>query len=76
IVATSPVNGSMRSKVAPSEASIASAGSVADMTRAANEAAAAFPDWSQTGPGERRRLMNAAADIVEARTSELVAAMT
>lgn len=57
-------------------ATIASAGSVADMTRAANAAAAAFPDWSQTGPGERRRLLNAAADILEARTSELVAAMT
>lgn len=57
-------------------ATIASAGSVADMTRAANAAAAAFPDWSQTGPGERRRLLNAAADILEARTSELIAAMT
>ncbi|MGO4138938.1 aldehyde dehydrogenase [Rhizobium brockwellii] len=57
-------------------ATIASAGSVADMTRAANAAAAAFPDWSQTGPGERRRLLNAAADILEARTPELVAAMT
>ncbi|MCA2406645.1 aldehyde dehydrogenase (plasmid) [Rhizobium leguminosarum bv. viciae 248] len=57
-------------------ATIASAGSVADMTRAANAAAAAFPDWSQTGPGERRRLLNAAADILEARTPELIAAMT
>ncbi|NKF34187.1 aldehyde dehydrogenase family protein, partial [Pseudomonas sp. BGM005] len=41
-------------------ATIASAGSPADMARAANAAAAAFPDWSQTGPGERRRLLNAA----------------
>ncbi len=57
-------------------ATIASAGSVADMTRAANAAAAAFPDWSQTGPGERRRLLNAAADLLEARTPELIAAMT
>ncbi|WP_245441553.1 aldehyde dehydrogenase [Rhizobium vallis] len=57
-------------------ATIASAGSVADMTKAANAAAAAFPDWSQTGPGERRRLLNAAADLLEARSPELIAAMT
>ncbi|EJC75519.1 NAD-dependent aldehyde dehydrogenase [Rhizobium leguminosarum bv. trifolii WSM2012] len=57
-------------------ATTAAAGSIADMTRAANAAAAAFPDWSQTGPGERRRLLNAAADLLDARTPELIAAMT
>ncbi len=57
-------------------ATIAPAGSVADMAKAANAAAAAFPAWSETGPGERRRLLNAAADILTARTADFIAAMT
>jgi acyl-CoA reductase-like NAD-dependent aldehyde dehydrogenase len=57
-------------------ATIAPAGSVTDMAKAANAAAAAFPDWSETGPGERRRLLNAAADILTARTPDFIAAMT
>ncbi|CAN7447745.1 aldehyde dehydrogenase [Pararhizobium sp. LjRoot255] len=57
-------------------ATIAPAGSVTDMAKAANAAAAAFPAWSETGPGERRRLLNAAADILTARTPEFIAAMT
>ncbi|OJF96263.1 dehydrogenase [Pararhizobium antarcticum] len=57
-------------------ATTAPAGSVADMSKAANAAAAAFPSWSETGPGERRMLLNAAADILTARTAEFVAAMT
>lgn len=39
------------------------------------KAAAAFPAWSQTGPSERRRLLNKAADILESRTGDLTAVM-
>ena len=57
-------------------ATIAAAGTVADMAKAANAAAAAFPAWSETGPGKRRSLLNAAADILDQRTPDFVAAMT
>jgi acyl-CoA reductase-like NAD-dependent aldehyde dehydrogenase len=57
-------------------ATIAPAGSVADMAKAAGAAAAAFPAWSETGPGERRRLLNVAADILDRRTPDFIAAMT
>jgi len=57
-------------------ATIAPAGSIADMAKAANAAAAAFPAWSETGPGERRRLLNTAADILAARAPDFIAAMT
>ncbi|OCJ07495.1 dehydrogenase [Rhizobium sp. AC27/96] len=56
-------------------ATIAPAASVADASRAACAAAAAFPSWSQTGPGERRALLNKAADILAARTADFVEAM-
>jgi len=54
---------------------IAPAASVADGARAASAAAAAFPAWSQTGPGERRICLNRAADLLTARRAEFVAAM-
>ncbi|WP_227287410.1 aldehyde dehydrogenase [Boseongicola sp. H5] len=56
-------------------ATVAAAASVEDATRAADAAAAAFPGWSATGPGERRALMNAAADALQARAEDIVAAM-
>jgi acyl-CoA reductase-like NAD-dependent aldehyde dehydrogenase len=56
-------------------ATIASAASTSDAARAANAAAAAFPDWSELGPGERRAMLNRAADILLARSADLVAAM-
>ncbi|AYG62488.1 aldehyde dehydrogenase [Rhizobium jaguaris] len=56
-------------------ATIAPAASVADASRAACSAAAAFPLWSQTGPGERRALLNKAADILARRTADFVEAM-
>lgn len=37
-------------------------------------AAAAFPAWAATGPGERRALLLAAADRLEAKADEFVAA--
>ena len=42
---------------------------------AAEAAAAAFPAWSALGPNARRSLLNAAADALDARADQLVAAM-
>jgi acyl-CoA reductase-like NAD-dependent aldehyde dehydrogenase len=42
---------------------------------AADAAAAAFPDWSATGPNARRALLNRAADALEARATAFVEAM-
>ncbi|WP_207635127.1 aldehyde dehydrogenase family protein [Thermaerobacter marianensis] len=36
---------------------------------AADAAAAAFPEWSETGPGEHRRLLLKAADLLEERAA-------
>jgi len=58
-----------------SVATVAPAAS-ADDARAAVEAAAhAFPAWSATGPGERRALLNRAADALEAKAPQFVAAL-
>ena len=43
--------------------------------KAADAAAAAFPAWSALGPNARRSLLNAAADELEARSDQFVAAM-
>lgn len=53
----------------------AAAATVADANRAADAAARAFPDWSNTGPAERRRLLLAAADNLEARGGDIAGAM-
>ncbi|MBN9672055.1 aldehyde dehydrogenase [Roseibium aggregatum] len=53
----------------------AAAASVADATRAVDAAARAFPEWSATGPGERRAKLLAAADNLKARAGDIVAAM-
>lgn len=55
---------------------VAAAASTADAERAANAAATAFPRWSETGPGERRTLLERAADILSARADDFAAAMT
>ncbi|MGV8952077.1 MAG: aldehyde dehydrogenase [Cypionkella sp.] len=62
-----PVTG----KVA-SQAAAAKAGDVAGVVAAA---AAAFPAWAAMGPGARRALLNKAADIMDAKSSEFVATM-
>ncbi|MBW0448444.1 aldehyde dehydrogenase [bacterium M00.F.Ca.ET.228.01.1.1] len=46
-------------------ASTAPAATVADAQAAVHAAAAAFPAWSALGPGERRALLNRAADALE-----------
>ena len=53
----------------------AAAASVADAQAAAAAAAAAFPAWSALGPSERRARLAAAADALERRGPEFVAAM-
>lgn len=53
-------------------ATTAAAASVADAQAAVSAAQAAFPAWSQTSPQERRKLLNRAADILEARMQEFV----
>jgi acyl-CoA reductase-like NAD-dependent aldehyde dehydrogenase len=53
----------------------AAAASAADACRAADAAARAFPAWSRTGPTERRRILLAAADKLEAKIGEISHAM-
>lgn len=56
-------------------ATIAAAASVDDAISAADAAASAFPEWSQTGPSERRARLNAAALSLENNADEIVKAM-
>ncbi|WP_296072041.1 aldehyde dehydrogenase [uncultured Agrobacterium sp.] len=53
----------------------AAAASVEDATKAADAAAAAFPMWSATTPGERRRHLLAAADALRAAGPAIIEAM-
>ncbi len=53
----------------------ASAASVDDAAHAANVAARAFPAWSRTPPGERRAILNRAADILLERSADFAEAM-
>lgn len=50
----------------------AAAARKADVDRAVEAAAAAFPAWSVTGPTERRAILNRAADLLEARTPAFI----
>ena len=58
-----------------SVATRAPAASEADAVAAVDAAAEAFKTWSQTGPGERRRLLLKAADALEAKTPQFVQAV-
>ncbi|SEM53406.1 Acyl-CoA reductase [Pseudoxanthomonas sp. GM95] len=53
----------------------ASSATVEDATRIAESSARAFTTWSKVGPGERRRLLLAAADALEAKIGELSSVM-
>ena len=53
----------------------AAAGGVADATLAVDAAQRAFSSWSVTGPGERRKILLAAADKLEAKAEEISHAM-
>lgn len=54
----------------------APAASPADAVMAAEAAAEAFKNWSETGPNERRALLLKAADKLEAKTPEFVQAVS
>jgi benzaldehyde dehydrogenase (NAD) len=58
-----------------SVATRAPAASVADAVKAVEAAAQAFKTWSQTGPNERRALLLKAADALEAKTPQFIAAV-
>ena len=71
-------NGATFTRANPLDGSIATtapAGTPQDATGAVEAAAAAFPLWSQTPPGERRALLIKAAHALEARAEEFAAAM-
>jgi acyl-CoA reductase-like NAD-dependent aldehyde dehydrogenase/ABC-type branched-subunit amino acid transport system ATPase component len=53
----------------------ASAASVGDAHKAADAAAAAFPEWSVVAPGERRRLLLKAADILQSKADDFAEAV-
>lgn len=53
----------------------AAAATVEDARRAADSAAAAFPAWSTTAPRERRKILLKAADLLESKGDQFVAAM-
>ena len=53
----------------------AAAGSLADVEAAVAAAAAAFPAWSKTGPGERRALLIKAADVLASKVGEFTRLM-
>jgi acyl-CoA reductase-like NAD-dependent aldehyde dehydrogenase len=57
-------------------ASVAAAASRADARRAADAAAAAFPEWSQTPPAKRRELLTAAAETLQSRAEQIATTMT
>jgi len=56
-------------------ASVAPAATVADALSAVKAAADAYPAWSQTGPSERRTLLNKAADALEEKTETIIGMM-
>ena len=51
----------------------APAASVADALKAVTAAQAAFPGWAATPPGQRRAILNAAADRLDAMTPAIIA---
>lgn len=54
-------------------ASRSAAATLDDADAAAAAAQAAFPAWAEVPPGERRRLLLKAADVLEAKTPEFIA---
>lgn len=56
-------------------ASVASAASLADARRCADTAGAAYPQWRDTIPAERRRLLLDAAEEMLRREAKFIAAM-
>jgi benzaldehyde dehydrogenase (NAD) len=68
----------MFERINPMDGSVASSApamKAADIAAIAERAAAAFPAWAATGPNARRALLNKAADALEARKDDFVAAV-
>lgn len=61
-----------RDPVTGEVATRAAAAGEADVARAVESAGRAFPAWSKTGPSERRKILNKAADLMEARAAEFI----
>lgn len=57
-------------------ATIAAAATVEDAQRAADSAAAAFPEWSKSSPNERRKILLKAAEVLESKRSQFIEAMS
>jgi len=53
----------------------AAAAKIADVKRAADAAAAAFPAWSATGPSARRMILLKAADVLASKTPQFIELM-
>jgi acyl-CoA reductase-like NAD-dependent aldehyde dehydrogenase len=53
----------------------AAAAQIADATRAADAAAAAFPSWSATGPSQRRMILLKAADVLASKAPQFIELM-
>jgi acyl-CoA reductase-like NAD-dependent aldehyde dehydrogenase len=64
-----------RDPVTGAIASRAAAASLPDVAAVCAAAAAAFPAWSETGPGLRRSLLLKAADLLEARAADFTRTM-
>ncbi|MDR3514182.1 MAG: aldehyde dehydrogenase [Azospirillaceae bacterium] len=64
-----------RNPVSGEVVTVAAAASIRDVDAAVTAAAAAFPAWSQQGPGERRRRLLLAADGMERRLDDFVGRM-
>lgn len=73
--AESDVTFDRKNPVTGAVASTAAAATTNDAAAAAEAARAAFPDWSKTGPGRRRQLLNKAADFLEDMQQDFVDAM-
>jgi acyl-CoA reductase-like NAD-dependent aldehyde dehydrogenase len=61
-----------RNPVTGEVATVAAAATIADAKAACDAAQAAFPKWSAMGPSARRKILNKAADILEARTPDFI----
>ncbi|MEW5424440.1 aldehyde dehydrogenase [Amorphus sp. 3PC139-8] len=61
-----------KNPVSGETATRAPAAKPADVDKAVEAAAAAFPDWSAMGPNARRAVLNKAADALDAATGEFV----
>lgn len=64
-----------RNPISDDVATSVAAASVDDAVAAVDAAAAAFPEWSQTSPKERRTILNAAADKLTEKLPQIAEAM-